>query len=489
MYRIRSEKRGLIQFKFNEIQVKLFKYLKVRNFRKLRPMILKARKEGVTTFFALFYLDDTMFTPNTTSVLIAHTQKDVIKLFKIVKLAYRNCPDVIELGDGRKWRKPKADYDNVNELTFGSINSTIYIALAGRGGTVNNLHISEASKIPENVVDERMAAIMESVPNIDFGSNISIETTANGMGGWFHDMWTLAEVGDSEFDPLFFSWLQKESNRLTPPKNWKPSELTKGKRNKAKKHFGVTLRRDQLFWWEQRKKRMRHLMDQEHPTTPGDAFLSSAIQIFDGEMLKDIKSSPHICIRKGWKIFEEPKKGRRYIVTGDPSEGVHGDNSAGIVLDAFTLKEVAIYYDNKTPPKEFAQKLVYIATRYNMAMIAPERNNHGHTVIEELKRTYDNIFVEINTTGKKNKKTKRLGWHTNKRTRDLILDKLVEYFDDGTYEPVSAIIKNEMFNFITNGSGKREARSGKHDDAIMALAIALQIATMPKRSFEVYSLD
>jgi len=489
MYRIRSEGRGLITMTFNWVQTQLFKKAEAVGFRKIRDIILKSRKEGVTTFYALFYLDDTLFTPNTTTVIIAHTREDVQKLFKIVKLAYRTCPDVITLSDGREWHKPRASYDNVNELTFGEINSTIYVALQGRGGTVNNLHISEVSKIPENVVDERMAAIMESVPNIEFGSNISIETTANGMGGWFHDMWTFAEAGESEFSPMFFSWFHKISNKLAPPKGWKPDKQTQEVSAKAKLYFGVKLKRAQLFWWEMRKKRQRHLMEQEHPTVPDDAFLTSETQIFDGQMLKVVKPLSRIADRKGWIIYEEPKPGRQYVVGGDPSEGVKGDHSAGVVLDKITLKEVAIYYDNKTSPTAFADKLAYIGKHYNNALIAPERNNHGHAVLARLKTIYSNIFVERKFDGKRNKKTRKLGWHTNTRTRDLILDKLVEYFDDGTFVPSSVIIKNEMTNFVTNEKGKREARSGKKDDAIMALAIALQVATMPTRSFGIYSID
>jgi hypothetical protein len=458
-------------------------------FRKIRDIILKARKEGVTTFYALFYLDDTLFTPNTTTVIIAHTREDVQKLFKIVKLAYSTCPDTITLSDGREWHKPRASYDNVSELTFSSINSTIYVALAGRGGTVNNLHISEVSKIPENVVDERMAAIMESVPNIDFGSNISIETTANGMGGWFHDMWTFAEAGESEFDDMFFSWFHKASNKLEPMEDWEPNELTLEMAQKAKVYFDVDLSREQMFWWEMRKKRQRHLMEQEHPTIPDDAFLVSDTQVFDGTKIKMIKPKSAIMESKGWKFFKKARAGRQYIVGADPSGGDGGDKAAGVVLDRITLEEVAIYYDNKTKPPEFAKKLAFIGKYYNTALIAVERNNHGHTTLDRLKDIYSNIYMEKKFDEKRNKKTRKLGWHTNTRTRDLILDKLDELFDDGTFSPSSVIIKNEMTNFVTNEKGKREARTGKQDDALLALAIALQVATMPTRSFGIYSID
>jgi len=490
LYKIRTENRGLIIMRFNGIQQKIFSHLQSKGYKRIRDIILKARKEGVTTFYSVFYLDDTLFTPNTHSMIIAHTFGDVQKLFKIVKLAYKHMPNRIELKDGRIWTKPYADTDSSSELAFDSINSSISVGIHGRGGTINNLHISEASKIPENEVEERMASTMEAVPNIEFGSNISIESTANGLGGWYSDLYHDAQLPHAEFKAWFFSWFEKPENKLSPHKGWKPNSNTKKMIKKCRAYYGddIKLTNEQLFWWETRKARQKSLMEQEHPTVPDDAFLSSDVQIFDGEKLKSINVKTPIANRKGWHIFREPKKGRKYVIGGDPAEGIQGDYTAGSIIDILTLEEVAYFYNNKTKPHDFADKLIFAGKLYNNALIAPERNNHGHTVIDRLKDKYSNIFAERVFDERRNKKTKRLGWQTNTRTRDLIIDRLVEYFDDDIFVPNSQVLKDEMINFITNANGKREARSGKHDDLIIATAIALQVATMPKRSFAAHSL-
>ncbi|RMG76221.1 MAG: hypothetical protein D6707_12570, partial [Bacteroidetes bacterium] len=121
-------------------------------------------------------------------------------------------------------------------------------------------------------------------------------------------------------------------------------------------------------------------------------------------------------------------------------------------------------------------------------IIVPERNNHGHAVIDRLKEKYDNVYVEVIFDEKKNRKTKKIGWNTNERTRNLVLDNLEDLFDEGSFLPNNVFLKKEMMNFVINKNGKREARSGQHDDLIMATAIGLKVAIMPKRSFDIYQL-
>lgn len=493
MYKIRSEERGLVNLSFKKrpVQKTLFEAAKAKGFRGLRDIILKARKEGVTTFFALLYLDDSLFTPNTVSEIVAHTAADVKKIFKIVKLAYYSCPNQIRLFDGRVWQKPKANYDNVNELVFDDINSAIRVSLQSRGGTVNNLHISEVAHIPENEVEARMAAILESVPNVELGSNITMETTANGMGGWFPDLWDESIEGMTLFRTFFFGWYLKPENQMTPPEDYEPSEETLDMQNRLREYDGTELTMRQLFWWEMTRSQQKKLMNQEHPTIPEDAFLSSGLHVFDLQKLNRVKTREVVRTYHGWNIYIEPKKNRRYIVAGDPAEGLGGKNDAsgGVVLDAVTLEEVATFRSKTCKPKKFATRLAQIGTLYNEAMVVVERNNHGHTVLDRLKDIYSNIFMMMTIDERTHKKTKKLGWLTNKSTRDLILDHFENYYEEGAFIPSSGILKKEMMNFITNEKGKREAKSGKKDDVLMATAIALKVVTMPRTSFGIYNLS
>ena len=50
-----------------------------------------------------------------------------------------------------------------------------------------------------------MTGLGQSVPYAH-GSIIIIESTANGVGGWFYDEWSKAVQGKTVFVPMFFPW-------------------------------------------------------------------------------------------------------------------------------------------------------------------------------------------------------------------------------------------------------------------------------------------
>lgn len=495
LYAIRGEDRKIhrLSFSARPVQEYLFAHAESKGHRGIRAINLKSRKLGVTSFWSAYYLDDTMFSPNTMSCIIAHKREDVHKIFRIVKLMYRSCPDSLQLESGKVWYKPQASYDNVGELIFNSINSGIYVALESRGDTNNNLHISEAAHIPR--AEDRMAATMESVPNREFGSNITIETTANGVGGWFHDEWTAAEEKHTEFDPLFFPWFFDPKNSLSAPDDFYPNKEEEQMIAKVAERFNMILTPSQVFWWRQKKAGRRRLMNQEQPTFPEDAFLSSEGMVFEEDAMRAINpvDAPFELIigKHHVKIWEQPKPGRRYATALDPSEGAGGgDNSAIETVDAVTLRQVAEFVDPNISPADAGRLAVDVAIYFNKCVLAIERNNHGHAAIEAAKKKKGaNLYCERKFDEKTNKKTRKIGWLTTAHTRDLILDEFEDLVDDGTFKPRSAILKNEMLSFVLNKDGRREAKTGKHDDTIMASAIAIKVARLPQKTFDIFDLS
>lgn len=507
LYMIKTENSRLIKFAFNEVQEALWKYAEARQHRGLNIIIDKSRKQGVSTFWLIYYLDDTLFTPNTTSFMMAHTRDDVQKLFKIVKLAYTKCPGKFKLESGKIWYKPSAKYDNKNELTFNDINSTIYVGLENRGDTINNLHISEAAHIKD--AEKRITATLGAVPE-NGRSNTTIESTANGVGDWFQETYSECEPGSGPYDSFFFGWWQKAKNYIHPLPDYTPSKEVLHKADIVKAQNNVELTPGQMCWWDKTKSKQKKKMDQEHPTTAEESFLTSAGMVFDAEAMKNIVPRTPI-LRRAIKvetkeqkedgtskivhatfyadIFVEPKPGRRYVLGGDPSEGVGGDSSVAEIIDAVTLEQVGEFKSDVIKPAQFAVVVDNLARYYNNALAAVERNNHGHLVLDRLKDIYGNIFVRVVLDEKTQKKTKKIGWETNSATRDLILDELEQLVVDLSVKINSAILKSEMLTFVSDDTGRREAKQGKHDDTIIAFAIALKVARMPKTSFDVQRLN
>lgn len=498
-YKIRNELSELVSLRFNDVQEELWRECEKCGHRGIKVINLKGRKEGVSTYWLTYYLDDTMWTPNTTTCILAHKKSEVQKLFKIVKLAYKTCPDKLKLDTGKVWKKPNANYDNVNELTFGDINSTIYIALENRGDTINNLHVSEAAHVKDH---NKIIATMAAQPE-NQRSNISVESTANGVGDWFEETWSDCVARTGAFRAMFFGWWRKELNRIHPPKDYKPSQEAMLKAQTVLAEFGQKLDREQLYWWETTKTKQRKLMDQENPTVPSDSFLTSVGMVFDSDAMKKIvpktpiaKLPVKITTMEGKleiyfvDIYQKPRPDRTYVVGGDPAEGVGGDSSALQVIDELTLEQVAEFESNSVKPAAFATILARTGRYYNDALMAPELNNHGHLVVDRLKNTekYSKMFVRVVFDEKKQKKTRKIGWLTTGGpggTRDLILDEFESLVADLSTGINSAKLKSQMLTFITDDTGKREAKTGKHDDLIMAFAIALKVARMPRASFEI----
>lgn len=483
-YKIRTKARTIIPFAFNPVQLDMSRRHEACGFRGIREIYSKSRQHGVTTYWEIAYLDDTLITPNTVTSIVAHRQKDVQKLFRIVKFAYKACPDQFLLESGQVWEKPRASYDNMNELVFPEINSAISVGLDVRSGTVNNLHVSEAAFI-KDAADKIVAASMEAVPKRELGSNISVESTSNGVGNWYEEEWNMAEDGDGEFDAFFYGWFADPQNAIAPPKGWKPADEEAKIRKLVWDRYKVKLTDAQLFWHETKRKRLRRLMPQENPSTPEMSFLTADDMVFDGQKTADLQTT--LPKMEKWsgklKIWELPKKDRRYIIGADPAEGVGGDASVAEVIDAVTLEQVAEYASNVVKPKKFGELLAKLGRFYNTADIAPERNNHGHAVIDSLREHYPTakIYKQQTYDETRRKKKRKLGWETNARTKPLIIDHFVDMFENGQVGIKSGTLKKEMLTFIEQ-DGKMGAKTGKHDDRVMAFAIALYVASLPKRS-------
>jgi len=494
LYPILNERKQLVKMKFTPMQRAMFEAAKAKKFKGIRQVVPKARKATVTTFWAVFYLDDSLFHRNTLSAMIAHREQDVRKIFKKTKLAYEGCPNKIKLPDGRIWQKPKVSVDNVNELRFEETNSGMYVGLEIRGDTPNNLHIAEAAHIPDQ---DRITATLGSVPNIETGSNITAESTANGVGDWFHETCIEAEEKLGDFELMFFPWFHNEFNRRTPPSDWYPDQPTAKMADLVKKRLNIVLDREQLFWWERKKLEQKQLMEQEFPTFLETAFLMSGRPAFDPEILALIQPKPHIKLRvvragdefTGIRLHEvrlwaEPKPGRRYVVVIDPSEGTGNDDAAITVWDTLTLEQVAEFNSNSVPLSDLDQIGIDLAIYFNNGLLVIERNNHGHAVIENAKRrSYPNIYgVEI-TDEKTKRKSKKLGFLTDARSRDVALDSLDEMLLNRQMKVNSAILKSQLLTFIINENGKREAKQGNKDDVLMTAAIGVYVARLPRRVF------
>jgi len=454
LYFIRNKAGKKVLFKMNKTQIKL------DNSNSNFNMTLKGRQQGVSTYYLLKYFDDCIWNSHENVVILSHNRESLGKLFRIVKFAYENLPEnlrpLLSKGGGSK-----------HEMYFPSINSRISVTLEVRSESVSRLHVSEYGLMMNK---QRFNASIEAVPTD--GGVISIESTPFGINH-FHDDWI---DPDFPYNKHFFPWYFHHENIMLNSEidisTYTDSE--KELISKAKKISGIDITKDQIAWrrFKIGQKSLKSFQE-EHPEDDVTCFLISGNSVMDLQMLAEKKSNcPEPIEDNGnLKIWEEHETGEEYVIGCDTAEGVGSDYSVASVYKKSTREQVA-QLRGHIKPKKFAEGIFSLAERYtgeslNYPVVAVERNNHGHAVLLWLDEhlEYDNLFEH--TDG-------RVGWLTNKVTRPIMVDTLIDAIDSDMILIRDETTIGECMTLIDN-NGKIEAMTGKHDDAFIANSIALQM--------------
>jgi hypothetical protein len=179
------------------------------------------------------------------------------------------------------------------------------------------------------------------------------------------------------------------------------------------------------------------------------------------------------------RVWCNPRPGRRYCAGADVAEGVPGGNkSVVVVLDVETLEPMAVLR-GLWKPEEFARRAAALCEYFNGAMLAVERNNHGHSALNTLVNTinYPNLYFHLEYDVINRKQTQTLGFPTSPKTRPVMLDRLRDAIEGGDMPAVDPVLLSECMNFVRpddEPDGKYEAADGCEDDEVMAYAVALQ---------------
>lgn len=332
----------------------------------------------------------------------------------------------------------------------------------GRAGTVTRLHLTETAFY--EYADDTLNALLEAVPGEEHGSEVVNESTANGAGGWFYRNCRMAAAGQNGYRLHFFPWYDAKEYALPLV----PGEVIRPDNEREALLVSKGVRPEQLKWYRRKVgEKGQALTDQEYPSDPETCFLVTGRGFFDQAVTSALieRASDPIEQRDRYRIsiWKRPEKGRRYVIAADPSEGVGGDPSAAVVYDWETGEHVASVL-GQYAPYELAKVLAEIGREYNDATVAPERNNHGHAVIQALQREhrYKKIYEHDD---------EKLGWPTNAVTRPVMLDLLEDAHRRGLWKSADRALLGQVRTFVISASGKSEAAPGEQDDLVLAAAI------------------
>lgn len=484
--------------------------------------IVKPRQFGFTTDYVIDMLDDALWVPGSSSAILAHDRETLGKIFQIIKRAYENLPEQL---------KPRTRYDTRNEYKFEQrydgvlLDNEIYVALKLRGTTVQRLHVSEAAHVKDR--DELKMGAKQAIP---IGGRITEETTGNGLNEFYDDVMASIEKEQSgqpltpqDYKVCFYAWFENPEYTL-PGTLPEPDKIKYGDEAKLKETYNIT--DGQLLWRRWKLDEFRTSSEataglnvfqrfkQEYPATLLEAFQSGSGNVFDLDMLMNLNGSTPIHIQTimdtvfpeamgnirtklenlviaGLKVWHLPEFNKQYVIGVDPSDGEGSDNTCIDVWEKplnsgdtqQKMVQVAQYY-GKIRPDKGAELCKTIAEAYNDAFVGVENNMLSFILF--FSKIYDNYFMTVQIDEKTLKRTTKLGFSTNNKTRDPMIDDFRALFEDGMLEVNSNTTASEMKTFVKKDNGKREHADGKHDDALFGGFIAIQMRKYEPRRARVF---
>lgn len=300
-----------VPFILNSAQQHLHKQIETQraSIGKVRAIVLKGRQQGISTYTEGRFYHRLIHSQGKRVMILTHEQRATDNLFAMVS---------------RFWAESEGDYrpslgrSNAKELVFDLRGCRYEIATAGskdtgRGGTAQLFHGSELAFWDH--APQHLAGIGQVVPDMP-GTEIVMESTANGTANVFHELWTQATRGRSDYLPVFIPWFwQREYSTPVPEAGFELSQDEEDYREA----FDLTV--PQMVW---RRRKVDTdfrgdvgLFDQEYPGSADLAFASS---------------SPRALIKSAWVM--QARRARDVegvgpvIMSIDPAE--YGDDSTAV---------------------------------------------------------------------------------------------------------------------------------------------------------------
>ena len=278
--KIRPKKGGLIPFMLNRVQLHIHEALErqLADTGQVRALILKARQPGCSTYIEGRSYWKVTHRHGVRAFILTHKQEATDNLFGMADRFHANCQPAV---------RPHTGKSNEKELVFDRLDSGYKVGTAGTKGvgrseTIQYFHGSEVAYWSN--ADSHMSGILQAVPEED-GTEVILESTANGIDGLFYSMCKAAERGDSEYIVVFLPWFWHDEYRKAPPENWKaPQEV---------QEYGeiYELEPDQLYWAFTKNRELAQSISadpenicwklrQEYPASSVEAFQTGSDESF-----------------------------------------------------------------------------------------------------------------------------------------------------------------------------------------------------------------
>ena len=480
----------------------------------IRVILLKARQWGGSTlvqmYMAWFQL---VLHTGWNSVICGHKHNTSRAIKQMYRLLLRNYPE--DLKDEQEQLK-FANYEGSRDVQqLGGRDCLVICGSsrsedAVRGFNLAMAHLTEvafwassAMHDPEDVMRSVLGTVLAEPDTI-----VVLESTANGVGNFFHNEWLRAQSGHSDKVAVFVPWHEIELYRQTvadPAALW--ASLDEYERRLWDE--GCTL--EQLTWYHSKRKEYgtHTQMMEEFPSNDIEAFSNTGNCVFDLGQLDRLRQTclpPAVTgdIEGNWlspggahiveqgngplQVWQQPEHDGtvlRYLVTVDV--GGRSDKADWSVMAVFDLHdrrnrrpEVVAQWRGHIDHDLLAWKAVHLAQCYDNALLVIESNtleteyteaDGGQYILNVIGRQYGHLY----SRSRDRKGHRKFGFHTNRQTKRQAIYALIAAVREGQYVERCHGAIDEMCTYELTRQGGFEAMPGHHDDILMTRAIALQV--------------
>ena len=493
-------------------------------------ILLKARQWGGSTLTQLYMLwIQLVHKRNWNSVICGDIEKQSSVVAGMLSKAITLCP----LWASYHTRIRTTPYQGAQKTRVINLGNSRYSLGSAqkpeslRSEDISMAHLTEVGlwkatkgKKPEDIVQ----SIFGSIASGPYTMKV-LESTAKGVGNFFHRTWLDAVAGKNNFKPVFIAWFDIPLYSK-PIEEYQSFISSMTEEEHALFKLGATL--EAIAWYRDKRREMpdEWRLASEFPSTPQEAFQSTGRRVFK---ISYIQSTRESCIAPWWKGDVEGDKLNcklvrgegnleiwylpdldtpmrdRYVVSVDVG-GVSdsADYSCIRVADRYAMTEggipeIVAQWHGHIEHDKLAWKAAQIAHLYGDALLVIEANtlesegtegDHFEYILNEIAGEYGNLYSRTSEQEIRQGRPRRWGFHTNSSTKPMIIDHLVKAFRDGLYIEHCTHTCDEFDLYEIKENGKEMgAVEGNHDDRVMATAILIWVCynhPLPSRK-EIYN--
>lgn len=234
---------------------------------KVRIIGLKGRQQGFSTYVEGRLYWRVSHSKGVRAFILTHEDEATKNLFEMANRYHEHCPSLV---------KPSTGAANANELNFDVLDSGYKVGTArtkgtGRSSTLQFFHGSEVAHWAN--ADDHVSGVLQAVADLP-GTEVFLESTANGVGNFFHQAWQQAEAGESDYEAVFIPWFWQQEYRREGDFHASPEERAYGDFYK--------LDDQQLAWRRAKIVELKSglLFKQEYPATAAEAFQVTGMESY-----------------------------------------------------------------------------------------------------------------------------------------------------------------------------------------------------------------